>query len=276
MIQVVEQLVQGKSPNRLCEDIITVTPHFCAVIDGSTSKGTRSYGGKSTGRLAAEQIDNVIKDFPAEISLCEAVRLLTESIRIFYQKNKLEEDVRRHPENRLTASVAIYSDYLKEIWLIGDCQCRFAGQTYTNSKETDKVLAEIRSDINRFLLTHGHTTQELAQEDLGRKFIWDALKDQCVFQNVSFEICPYGYTVIDGFAAIKKGIKVLSVREEAEVILASDGYTQLADNMNDTEICLQKTLEENPLLIEPEKSTKGLMAGARSFDDRSYLRFKIT
>ena len=45
-MQIIEQYIKGKRPDqRFCEDGWVVTPHFAAVIDGSTSKIAGRQGG---------------------------------------------------------------------------------------------------------------------------------------------------------------------------------------------------------------------------------------
>ena len=40
MVNVIERKLEGKHNMETCEDAIVLTPHFVAVIDGSTSKTT--------------------------------------------------------------------------------------------------------------------------------------------------------------------------------------------------------------------------------------------
>ena len=46
-MQIIEHFIQGKRNNaQLCEDGWVVTPHFAAVVDGSTSKVAGRNGGR--------------------------------------------------------------------------------------------------------------------------------------------------------------------------------------------------------------------------------------
>lgn len=58
-------------------------------------------------------------------------------------------------------------------------------------------------------------------------------------------------------------------------MLASDGYPKLMPTLNESEAELQRLLEEDPLCIYENIATKGLNEGQTSFDDRSYIRFRI-
>ncbi|MEE9416181.1 MAG: hypothetical protein V3V01_12925 [Acidimicrobiales bacterium] len=51
---VVEQFVEGKSDDIICEDLIVVTTDFAAVIDGASDETGMKFGGWSGGRFAAE------------------------------------------------------------------------------------------------------------------------------------------------------------------------------------------------------------------------------
>lgn len=274
MIEVLEQFTKGKNTDMLCEDLIVVSNGFCAVIDGSTSKGTK-FSNKTSGRKAAEILEKAMRSLPPKASAADCSAILTEAIRCYIDENGLRKIVDANPEERPTASIAIYSDFFKELWLIGDCQCRINGKTVTNPKNVDRILAEIRSDILSWMLHHGHGIKDLQQKDSGRMFIQSVLRDQCAFQNVGKTENPYAYTVIDGQEIDSKSIIAVPVKKNAEVILASDGYPVLEASLAETKSRLHDILKADPLMIHGYKSTKGRMQNAHSFDDRSYLRIKV-
>lgn len=60
-----------------------------------------------------------------------------------------------------------------------------------------------------------------------------------------------------------------------ELVLASDGYPFLKPTLDESEAMLASQLGNDPLCMNTFKATKGLMAGNKSFDDRSYLRVGI-
>jgi hypothetical protein len=60
------------------------------------------------------------------------------------------------------------------------------------------------------------------------------------------------------------------------VVLASDGYLEPAETLEESEARLRARLSEDPLLIGDPPATKALAPGALSFDDRTYLRFTTT
>lgn len=219
--------------------------------------------------------DAVLNVLSPEDEMSHALAKLTTSIRNFYEKNGLCEEAGMYAENRLTASMAVYSARKHEVWMIGDCLCRFNGITHTNPKRVDAVLATVRADAMRYLLQKGHSIVELQTRDLAREWIWPYLKDQCAFQN-SDEAGPFGYAVLDGFPVNASKVLVLPIpRNTQELVLASDGYPVLCDTLMDSEHELTHLLEEDPLCIGKYPSTKGLAKGNRSFDDRSFLRIAL-
>lgn len=273
-MEVIEVCCIGKSRQRLCEDGWIVTDSYAAVIDGSTAKGTLRLGDKTTGRLAMETVKDAIVGLPEEAGMEEAAVRLTQAIADVYEANGIKEKVKSEPENRLTCSAVIWSNRRREIWMFGDCQCRVKDRTFTNPKKVDDVLAGIRSDVLRYLTNHGHSVEELQTKDMGREMIFDALRDQCAFQNAESDN-PYIYTVLDGFHVDTQTVPVISAEKATEIVLATDGYPVLYNTLAETEACLRETLKNDPLCFNCHPATKGVMRGNESFDDRTYLRLAI-
>lgn len=279
MIRVIEQFSEGKSPSRPSEDRLYASDSFCAVIDGSTSKAPPpAADGHTTGWLAATILSQSLRTLPPQTDAIAASRHFTSAIARYYADNGLTDTVRRHPERRLTASMVVYSHHRREIWLYGDCQFRLAGRTCTHPKTVDTILSGIRADIIHYLLRHGMTKEELQSHDLGRDFIYSALRDQCGFQNAPPDN-PYAYPVIDGFDIHHEDILIFRTntgqeqRHPIQIILASDGYPVLCDTLEETETRLHTILRADPLMAGLCPTTKGVEPGNRSFDDRTYLRF---
>ena len=74
---------------------------------------------------------------------------------------------------------------------------------------------------------------------------------------------------------IQDFIVTCPVQDGETVILASDGYPQLAQTLAESESKLQDTIDKDPLLINLYKSTKGIVPGNVSYDDRTYIRFTV-
>lgn len=308
MIDVKERFSESKNPGCPSEDRMVVTPHFCAVIDGSTSKViSEASDVPTTGWMAAEILALGVRSLPPRSTIDEAGKLLTLTIARFYEEHGMTEVARRHAERRLTASMVLYSCARNEVWMFGDCQFRFGGCTYTHPKRVDTILSGIRADVIHYLIRKGYRVDELRADDRGRTFIFEALRDQCNFQNAP-QWNPYSYSVLDGFplppaeelslndservgkASVRafrtrrpvsihlparKGLRHQSRLIEGRplLILSSDGYPVLAETLAETERILCSVLQEDPLMINIAPSTKGLAPGASSFDDRTYLSF---
>lgn len=178
---------------------------------------------------------------------------------------------------RLTCSAVVFSRARHKVWIIGDCQFRYGGSTFTHGKKVDEVLAGIRREVAHYLLAHGHTEAELRENDLARAFIADALHEQTNFQNDTNETNPYRYPVLDGTVTAPDLVPEYTVSPEADgtLILASDGYPTLCDTLAETEAELQRLLLSDPLCIGENAATKGWLKGQASFDDRAYLRLVI-
>lgn len=274
-IIVVESLNRGKSPTKKCEDGIVVTDDFSAVVDGSTGKSGKIIAGNSLGYTAMQLVKAAVVALSPEAKMEEAASSFSSCIHSFYLQSGLLENATLHGEQRLTCSAVIYSRHRHEVWMFGDCQFRCQGKTFLNGKAVDEVLSSIRSDILHAKLKQGMTIHELEREDVGRKFIFDALKDQCSFQN-AHDVPPWQYTVIDGFPIDASTVPVYHLDADCHaLILASDGYPLLFDSLASTERYLHRVLHDDPLMINLHPATKGLCRGNYSFDDRTYLSIRI-
>lgn len=266
-MKIIEHFSQAKSPRALCEDGWVMTEHYAAVVDGSTSKAAQTFpGGLTPGRKAMLTTCEAIRSLPPQADLCEVLAHLTQAL------HHLDaDDARMLPEMRPTCSAAIYSAYRNTVWLIGDCQCFANNSLHQNSKLVDRILSQVRADVSRHLLAHGHTEEELRRNDIGRQFIMNALRDQTAFANDDTPCNPYSYPVLNG-KPIKESHVVCIEVKIPEMVLATDGYPDLQPTLAASESALQTLLLDDPMCIRRNASTKGLMAGNASFDDRTYLR----
>ena len=175
-----------------------------------------------------------------------------------------------HPEERLTASAVIYSRVRREIWLVGDCHCLVGGDYYDNPKPYEQELAEMRATRVRELLTQGYKEADLRQSfDPAREVMIPRMLEVMHNQNIT-------YAVIDGFPIPQRLVPVLTLNFQPwEIVLASDGYPQLAPTLAETEALLDEQRASDPLNIGRFKATKSFVIGNNSFDDRSYIRFSV-
>lgn len=260
-MKVIESKTEGKAPGRLSEDNLVVTSDFIAVIDGVTSKSDFTYEGKSTGRLAAELVGQVVEEMRADEDCRVFVERCNRKFHDFYEKVKFPYDIR---EKGLQAAAVIYSDHFREIWMIGDCQALVDGVEYQQPKRSDVILSQFRS----LMMTLG------AEAGDARAQIEPWILKATAFANKAGN--SYGYSVLNGEEIPEKLVKVIRLSEgEHEIVLASDGYPMLRSALQQSEQELERIMKDDPQCCRLYESTKGLKPGNKSFDDRTYVRFHV-
>lgn len=280
-MKIIESNIIGKKSQDTCEDGLVVTDDFIAVIDGSTSKTPKHLNpNMKNGRYAMTLISEYIREqLKAEASVDDFCQGVTNYIyNKVYEPMGVAEQLRLHPEERLTASAILYSRTRREVWMVGDCQAIIGGKVYDNGKPYEQRIAEKRA----MLIKQGVSPKE------ARKQIEPLLIEAMLSgQNKT-------YTVIDGFPIYRAGVKLIAVSsldvvsqlshektfasslgEEAlsEIILASDGYPFLKPTLAESEEALAEQLAHDPQNINTFVATKGIVEGNKSFDDRTYIRF---
>lgn len=288
-MKIIESCIIGKKSPEACEDGMVVTDDFIAVIDGSTSKTPKHLNpDMKNGRYAMMLISEYIREeLKADASVDEFCQGVTAYIyNKVYEKLGVEEWLKEHPEERLTASAILYSRTRNEVWMVGDCQAIIAGKLYENGKPYEEKIARKRVE----LIEQGLSSAE------ARKQIEPLLiKAMLSGQNQT-------YTVIDGFPIYREGVKVVSVSDScsvqdsvpasdsvpcsdsvsasgtipsssSEIVLASDGYPFLKPTLAASEAALAEQIANDPQNIHSFIATKGIVEGNKSFDDRTYIRF---
>ena len=271
-MKIIEQYTEGKSATVPSEDAAVVSAFYAAVIDGATPKTNFRYpGGETPGHLAARLLSEAIHSMPADLDAEGCVARLTKDL---HQDNVA-------PSNRPIASLVVYSVTRREVWMIGDCQVGYLDgeksvRTVTNTKLIDKCLSEWRRDIILSYLSRGvMTADEIAAKDPGRRIIQPIITHQVRYQNAKTQN-PFNYTMLDGEPVPMDYIKVYRLPADVhQLVLATDGYPVLMQNLEESEKELHRLLQEDPLCIGPLLATKGVQPGYHSNDDRTYLRLEI-
>jgi glycerophosphoryl diester phosphodiesterase len=275
-MNIIEQSLIAKNPQKKSEDGLVVTSDFIAVIDGSTSKSKRRFHPfMSNGEYAMHIVAAYIRRMSPQntchqfcIGVTRAIQKIYTPIWKFHKADIIDR-LKEHHEERLTASAVIFSRLRREIWLIGDCQCLIDGQFFDNPKPYEQTLAEMRATKVRELLAEGKTQEELLTNDEARDAIIPRMLQEMKNQNVT-------YSVIDGFRIPEQLVPVISLDfSPHEIVLASDGYPFLCPTLDESEAHLKHQRETDPLNIGDFKATKGFIPNNRSFDDRTYVRFTI-
>ena len=175
-----------------------------------------------------------------------------------------------HPEDRLTCSVVVFSRLCREIWMIGDCQCLIGGEYYDNPKPYEAELAAMRAKEVERLLNVGHTADELCRNDIARLVIIPHMIETMRNQNIT-------YSVVDGFPIDRRHVRTITLDfQPYEIVLASDGYPFLHPTLEESEAALQHQRQCDPLNVGPHfQATKVFHPDFNSFDDRTYIRFRV-
>ena len=288
-MKIIESSIIGKKSPEACEDGMVVTDDFIAVIDGSTSKTPKHLNpDMKNGRYAMMLISEYIREeLKADASVDDFCQGVTAYIyNKVYEKLGVEERLKEHPEERLTASAILYSRTRNEVWMVGDCQAIIDGKLYENGKPYEQEIARKRVE----LIEQGLSPAE-ARKQIEPLLIEAMLSGQ-----------NQTYTVIDGFPIYREGVKVVSVSDSSsvqdtvpasdtvpcsdsvsasgtisvsssEIVLASDGYPFLEPTLAASEAALAEQIANDPQNIRSFIATKGIVEGNKSFDDRTYIRF---
>lgn len=285
----IESSIIGKKSPEACEDGMVVTDDFIAVIDGSTSKTPKHLNpDMKNGRYAMMLISEYIREeLKADASVDDFCQGVTAYIyNKVYEKLGVEERLKEHPEERLTASAILYSRTRNEVWMVGDCQAIIDGKLYENGKPYEQEIARKRVEL---------IEQGLSPAEARKQIEPLLIKAMLSGQNQT-------YTVIDGFPIYREGVKVVSVSasssvqdsvpasdsvpcsdsasasdtiqsSSSEIVLASDGYPFLKPTLAASEAALAEQIANDPQNIRSFIATKGIVEGNKSFDDRTYIRF---
>lgn len=288
-MKIIESSIIGKKSPEACEDGMVVTDDFIAVIDGSTSKTPKHLNpDMKNGRYAMMLISEYIREeLKADASVDDFCQGVTAYIyNKVYEKLGVEERLKKHPEERLTASAILYSRTRNEVWMVGDCQAIIAGKLYENDKPYEEKIARKRVEL---------IEQGLSPAEARKQIEPLLIKAMLSGQNQT-------YTVIDGFPIYREGVKVVSVSDSSsvqdsvpasdsvpcsdsvsasgtipssssEIVLASDGYPFLKPTLAASEAALAEQIANDPQNIHSFIATKGIVEGNKSFDDRTYIRF---
>ena len=288
-MKIIESSIIGKKSPEACEDGMVVTDDFIAVIDGSTSKTPKHLNpDMKNGRYAMMLISEYIREeLKADASVDDFCQGVTAYIyNKVYEKLGVEERLKEHPEERLTASAILYSRTRNEVWMVGDCQAIIDGKLYENGKPYEQEIARKRVEL---------IEQGLSPAEARKQIEPLLIKAMLSGQNQT-------YTVIDGFPIYREGVKVVSVSDScsvqdsvpasdsvpcsdsvsasgtisvssSEIVLASDGYPFLEPTLAVSEAALAEQIANDPQNIHSFIATKGIVEGNKSFDDRTYIRF---
>lgn len=274
-MRIIESIVVGKTGrDEVCEDGIVITDHHAAIIDGATSEGPSSFCRQAKpGLVAMELVRSAIERLALDADIESAVRLINETIMDFYRECSVVDEVTADARLRCNASAVIYSAARRELWMIGDSQALVDGKRICFDDPSDWVFQNLRSFLISAKIESKETTYEkLMEHDIVRDLIYPLMNYQTFLHNSSYR-GDFQYAHFNGFDIDREFMHKVSLGPDVnEVVLASDGYPYLKNTLKKSERALKELLEKDPLLYKYFKSTKGLVKGNISFDDRSFIR----
>lgn len=278
-MQIIEQFFAGKSTNEdLNEDAIAVTDDFIALMDGATNRAGSTLEGKTLGRFAAETVADAVATLSPDMTAREAVDQLTDIL-------AARTAAAAQAENRNLAedwsapstTVLIYSRARREIWRVADSSFLVdGGPANMRFFVQEKVWCDLRRVLLQVQMVRGHTVEDLLQHDTSWEVLTGLIAQSKVFMNSDHAMAhPYGYGVINGTPVPDRYVEVFDAAEAREIVFASDGYPEPLPTLAASEAALARVLAEDPLMYKIFPQTKGVRAGNRSYDDRSYIRFQV-
>lgn len=276
-VTVGEIFVQGKNgDDTLCEDVIHLSKHFIAILDGATIGPW--IDGKPSGRILSDCVSQALFDVPSDADIESATKLFNRKIRErFGYKSSLDVMQRNQ---RAAASAVIYSAQRRELWIYGDTMISLDGKVIDVSKRIDSIVTAARCTYVAELLASGRTEDAVMSEKLD----FAAIRDLLALQQQSFlnRVGPsgLGYANIDGADEVLALTKTIDVSSAHRIILASDGYPFLRETLEETEAAVKDVLDKDPCMWNLYPQVKGLphrredkKALAPWFDDRSWIEF---
>lgn len=250
------------SPN---EDVVYIGDAFVAVVDGASSKLSRGEAlvANTPGKAAAAAVVSALERLPVELDSGRAVEFISRTLR----DCGLDRAV-------AAASIAIFSTYREEIWLVGSASFVTDGLQHSNRPTHEAAASKTRAAFTTALLRQGLSVEELRRTDPGRQVVLPLLSLEHHLRNVDLP-GEYYFGMIDGTPVPERHIIVKKVDSQTNhIILASDGYPIVRSDLQATEREYLTAIGQDPLCITSHPQTKGVGVDALGFDDRSYVSLR--
>lgn len=269
--RVVEQFVEPKSYDRVCEDIVVVSYDFVAVIDGASDATGAQFDDKSGGRFAAESLARTIASLPADADARAFADRAASSLAtdVAAVAGVLDADT-RWPVAVLTCASA----HRREVWRIGDGNVVIDGIEHPATRRIDRAAYGFRAAVNAALLAKGTPVADVIEDDPGARAARLLIDNQ---QHLANRVGPWGYGCINGQPVPDEYIEVIPIPTgPTEVVFTSDGYPVASPTLLEAETVLTQMIRDDPVAIgELWAMGKSTKPGANAPDDRSYLRFTM-
>lgn len=277
-MHIIEQFSQGKTgDDGLNEDKIVITNDFIAVFDGATSRKGHTLNDMAVGRFAAHTLAQAITRLPADIAGKAAIKSLTATLKeqsatTAKAEGRALDTVGAWP----AAAAVIYSKARKEIWRVADPTFALDGVASYFSFPQEENWARLRQSYIKARLCKGDSIDHLRENDPTWDVLTPIISELKIFANCDNDhASPYAYGVLNGFDVPEKFVEIHDTSKASEIILASDGYPEIFPTLEETEKALQNVILQDPLMYNLHPQVKGVRVHNVSFDDRTYVRFKI-
>lgn len=244
---------------------------YVAVIDGAGDAQGRRWQGLSYGVHAAAAVKAGLECIDSPSSPRILIDGVTERLA---RLNEQLTAVGLGPPWP-AANFVVYSKTLQAVVRVGDCSFSFDDVVHhAPMKRFEELLVEVRKFIVGQALRSGMEVS-LAEQDVRAAFE-PLYRYQESCQN-EIERGPYSFAVLDGSRVPDWGIEVFPLPSGTrEVSLLSDGYPVVRTTFVDAEEELAKILESDPQLLGEFAQSKFPKKGGESFDDRSFVRFRVS
>jgi hypothetical protein len=266
-MRIVESTVVPKSAAQPCADRLITGHQVVGVADGATAKPWDAPAGPDGVELA-ELAAAVLGGLPADARSAPTVCALTARVA------ELLDEAGIAPGAGSAVSFCVLHAGAREVWRVGEARVLVDGRPWARHRTGEAVVAAARALVLRARLAAGDPVESLAESDPGRQAVMELLRASVALRNSGDQ--RFGSAAIDGAEVPEASVEVLRLPAgECEVVLATDGYPEVAGTLAASERLLALRLRRDPLMIEDPPETKGLRPGANSFDDRAYLRVML-
>jgi hypothetical protein len=247
-----------------CEDVLIRGEHYVAVIDGESFGSSRTWGGRSAGRFAADVLSLQVFSAPSGLNAKEFFYLLNEHLAEAIRSSG-EPDYRA---SRPGASVVAYCLGRREVWRLGAGLFAIDGVINERRQPTKTLLGNLKKAIVEAAVLEGN--KEKAEESFEEmlSLTRDLEKRLGSFANYDGPQ-EFSFPLLNGSLLPLGDIEIFRLPKGAkELVLASDGYARLFPTLEESERHLDSIASIDPLAVVFDSSN-------RLPDDRSYIRLSL-
>lgn len=277
MYTILQAFTQGKNPAKISnEDGLVQASNCVGVVDGASAKDSTLYEGKLSGEFAKDVVVAALSQTTGLESAYQVVARVTDALHSEVLRVSGHTPSTRTPALRPSAAFVVFLPHTRELVFVGDCHALIDTRYISFPQPFEHVVSQIRANYFSSLRMQGHSDEDLVENYQSKAWevIVPAIHWGAELRNQSGN--SVSFSVMDGTEIPRDLIYVLPVAADTRFIaMATDGYTELLNSFESTEIKLHTLIKEDPLCIAALKGCKGVLPGNISFDDRSYLAVEI-